>query len=80
MKKVKLKFISIYAEKLGKEREVEIHDNTTVEELVEAITKELESIGINIRPVVFVNYRFAKEGQVLNDGDEVLVMPPFAGG
>ncbi|MEM1702256.1 MAG: MoaD/ThiS family protein [Desulfurococcaceae archaeon] len=78
--RVLVKFISIYAEKLGKERIIELEDNATVEDLLEKLTKEIETTGISIKPVVFVNYRFTKDKQVLRDGDEVLVMPPFAGG
>ncbi|MEM1804357.1 MAG: MoaD/ThiS family protein [Desulfurococcaceae archaeon] len=80
MKKVLLKFISIYAEKLGKEMIVELDDNATVRDLLQYLEKLLENAGITIKPVVFVNYRFSDENQVLKNGDEVLVMPPFAGG
>lgn len=80
LKKVLVKFISIYAEKLGKERVFELRDDATIEDLVDLISRELETAGVKVKPVVFVNYRFVREGQLLNDGDEVLIMPPFAGG
>ncbi|MEM0378967.1 MAG: MoaD/ThiS family protein [Thermosphaera sp.] len=80
MKKIIVKLISIYAEKLGKERIVELEDNATIEDLEKLITKWLGEAGLTVKPVLFVNYRFPREKQFLEDGDEILVMPPFAGG
>jgi molybdopterin converting factor small subunit len=80
LKRVLVKFISIYAEKMGKEKVLELEDSATVEDLVNILSSELEKAGIHVKPIVFVNYRFASEKQLLKDGDEVLVMPPFAGG
>lgn len=78
VKRVKVKFVSVFAEKLGKERVYELEDNATVEDLVEIISRELEDV--KSKGVVYVNYRFPRERQVLNDGDEVLIMPLYAGG
>jgi molybdopterin converting factor small subunit len=78
VKRVKVKFVSVFAEKLGKERVYELEDNATVEDLVEIISRELEEV--KSKGVVYVNYRFPRERQVLNDGDEVLIMPLYAGG
>lgn len=78
VKRVKVKFVSVFAEKLGKERVYELEDNATVEDLVEIVSRELEDV--KSKGVVYVNYRFPRERQVLNDGDEVLIMPLYAGG
>ena len=78
MKRVRVKFVSVFAERLGKERVYELDENATVEDLVELVSRELEEV--RSKGVVYVNYRFPKEGQVLNDGDEVLIMPLYAGG
>jgi molybdopterin converting factor small subunit len=78
MKRVIVKFISVFAEKMGRERVYELNDDATIEDLVEIISKELEEI--KSKGVVYVNYRFPKEKQILNDGDEILIMPLFAGG
>jgi len=51
---------------------------TTIEDLVEIISRELEEV--KTKGIVYVNYRFPREKQVLNNGDEVLVMPLYAGG
>lgn len=80
MKRIVLKFISIYAEKLGREKLIELEDNVTVRDLSKLISDMIKGIGIETEPLIFVNYRFTREDQVLRDGDEVLVMPPFAGG
>ena len=78
MKRVKVKSVSVFAEKLGKEGVYELEDNATVEDLVEIISRELEDV--KSKGVVYVNYRFSRERRVLNDGDEVLIMPLYAGG
>ncbi|MEM4966295.1 MAG: MoaD/ThiS family protein [Sulfolobales archaeon] len=78
MKRIIIKFISIYAEKMGRERVIEVDDNTTIEDLERMILEELGET--RMKPVFFVNYRFPSKGQILRDGDEILVMPPFAGG
>ncbi|MEM4661373.1 MAG: MoaD/ThiS family protein [Desulfurococcaceae archaeon] len=62
------------------ERIIKLEDNVTVNDLLEKLTKEIDALDIGIKSVVFVNYRFAKNKQVLRDGDEILIMPPFAGG
>ncbi len=78
MKYVKVRFVSTFAEKMGKERIYELNDDATIEDLVEIISRELEEV--KTKGIVYVNYRFPREKQVLNNGDEVLVMPLYAGG
>lgn len=78
MKRVVVKFVSIFAEKMGKEKIYELRDDATIEDLVEAIAGELEEV--KTKGIVYVNYRFPQEKQILREGDEVLVMPLFAGG
>ncbi|MCC6019536.1 MAG: MoaD/ThiS family protein [Candidatus Verstraetearchaeota archaeon] len=78
MKKIIVKFVSVFAEKLGSERIVELDDNATLNDLIEMISHELEDV--KTKGLVFVNYRFPEEGRRLNDGDVVLIMPMYAGG
>jgi len=78
LKKIIVKFVSVFAEKLGSERIVELDDNATLNDLIKIISRELEDV--ETKGLVFVNYRFPKEGQRLNDGDVVLIMPVYAGG
>jgi molybdopterin converting factor small subunit len=78
LKRVVVKFVSIFAEKMGKEKIYELRDDATIEDLVEAIAGELEEV--KTKGIVYVNYRFPQEKQILREGDEVLVMPLFAGG
>lgn len=78
MKRVVVKFASIFAEKMGREKIYELRDDATIEDLVEAIASELEEV--KTKGIVYVNYRFPQEKQILREGDEVLVMPLFAGG
>lgn len=78
MKRVIVKFISVFAEKMGKERVYDLDDGATLKDLVEVIAREIEDV--KSKGVFYVNYRFADENQILKDGDEILVMPLFAGG
>jgi molybdopterin converting factor small subunit len=78
LKRVVVKFVSIFAEKMGREKIYELRDDATIEDLVEAIAGELEEV--KTKGIVYVNYRFPQEKQILREGDEVLVMPLFAGG
>jgi molybdopterin converting factor small subunit len=78
LKRVTVKFISAFAEKMGRERIYGLEDNATVEDLIEIVARELEEV--KRIGVFYVNYRFPQEKQVLRDGDEVLVMPLYAGG
>jgi len=78
LKRVIVKFISVFAEKMGKERVYDLDDGATLKDLVEVIAREIEDV--KSKGVFYVNYRFADENQILKDGDEILVMPLFAGG
>lgn len=78
MKRVVVKFISVFAEKMGREKVYDLDDSATLKDLVEVIAREIEDV--KSKGVFYVNYRFASEDQVLKDGDEILVMPLFAGG
>jgi len=62
----------------GEREDYELNDDATIEDLVEIISRELEEV--KTKGIVYVNYRFPREKQVLNNGDEVLVMPLYAGG
>lgn len=78
MKKVIIRFVSVFAEKLGSGRIVELDDNATLNDLIKLISRELEDV--KTKGLIYVNYRFPEEGQLLNDGDVVLIMPLYAGG
>jgi len=78
LKKVIIRFVSVFAEKLGNERIVELDDNATLNDLIKLISRELEDV--KTKGLIYVNYRFPEEGQLLNDGDVVLIMPLYAGG
>ena len=69
---------SIFAEKLGSERIVELDDNATLNDLITLISRELEDV--KTKGLIFVNHRFPEKGQYLSDGDVVLIMPMYAGG
>lgn len=76
--RVIVRAVSIYEKKIGRERVFELESPMTIEEFLDKYLPELREESV--RPIVFVNYRFPREGQVLGDGDVVLLVPPFAGG
>ncbi|HPP06352.1 MAG TPA: MoaD/ThiS family protein [Syntrophorhabdaceae bacterium] len=57
------------------EKIYEIHEGTTVGELIKELELPHEQISI-----IFVNGRHAKLETVLNDKDEVALFPPIGGG
>jgi molybdopterin converting factor small subunit len=78
LKRVIVKFISVFAEKMGREKVYDLDDSATLKDLVELIAHEIEDV--KSKGVFYVNYRLASENQTLKNGDEILVTPLFAGG
>ena len=77
--KLNIKYFGMIAEWVGSsERELEF-SGTTVADLksqLEGSYSELKGISFQVA----INNQIASMDQVLNENDEVAVMPPFAGG
>lgn len=79
--RVTARFFGIYRELAkGGERSLTLPPGSTVGDLVAAL-RECPDLGfIPERPVVAVNHAYADPGLVLDEEDEVALIPPVAGG
>ena len=70
-----------YADLLGaRSLDIELPAGATVRQLIERLAGFPGADRLPPRPLVAVNQGYAKESQVLTQGDEVAVIPPVAGG
>jgi molybdopterin converting factor subunit 1 len=61
--------------------QVRIPDKTSVQDLLSMIAKNNPGINPLMRSIsVSVNYRIVSKDRLLNNGDEVALLPPIAGG
>lgn len=77
-----MKFFAMVRQTVGeKEKTMELESGTKVEDLVEELIDEYPKLE-NIRDIliVSVNKHKASDDHVLEEGDEVAVMPPVTGG
>lgn len=81
---IKVKYFASLRTIAGKEEDrFDLGSKTTVLKLSEAIGKTLPSIGKMMREkkiMISVNYDVVTPEAVVNDGDEVALLPPFSGG
>lgn len=82
MGKVSVRFFARYAEIAGMTwREMRLDTPTTIAEVIAHVRKVFpDTQAIPARPLVALNLRQAKLDAVVNEGDEVALLPPFAGG
>lgn len=81
---IKVKYFASLRTLAGKEEDqFDLGGKTTVLKLSEAISKTLPVIGKMMREkkiMISVNYDVVTPDDVVNDGDEVALLPPFSGG
>ena len=82
MGKVAVRFFARYAElAVLTWQEVRLDTPTTIAEVIEHVrTVYPATQAIPPRPLVALNLRQAKLDAVVKEGDEVALLPPFAGG
>ncbi|MCB0409342.1 MAG: MoaD/ThiS family protein [Flavobacteriales bacterium] len=73
---LRLKYFGMIVEALGKETEELNLDICTVAELKNNYKNSLANINYKVA----VNYNLVEEEYMLNENDEVALLPPFAGG
>lgn len=80
--KIKVKFFASYREAVGTdEMDLELENGSTVSRLLDAVKARHPAIGELIEPlIVSVNKEYAEFEKVLDDGDEVALLPPVSGG
>ena len=78
---VTVRLFASYAESLGKsEVEMRVDDGATVADVVRALSAMPGATRLPPSPLVAVNCVYATQSTGLNDGDEVAIIPPVAGG
>jgi molybdopterin converting factor subunit 1 len=80
--KVNVKFFASYKEALGKEQiEMELRDNSTVNDLLDVLRKDYPELGKLMETlVVSINLEYADFEAKIKEGDEVALLPPVSGG
>jgi len=81
---VKVKFFAVLKGLVGKEEvSVEIKEGTSLEQLIEQLKVDLPPL-IDIMQkggiLISVNQEVLEKDAIINDGDEIAFLPPFAGG
>ena len=88
MGKVRIRFFSIIRDFVGKEIiEEYIRDGETLHDLLNLLEqkypglKELENNSNNIDVIILINGAIARDrNTIINDGDEIALVPPSSGG
>lgn len=63
-----------------RERELEVTEGTLIADLKSQLTSEFSAFE-KLNSLAFaVNEEYASDGYVLQDGDEVVIIPPVSGG
>lgn len=82
MLKVTVRYFASIREAVGQRAETrDLPDRTTAGELIDAIVNDHPAID-NLRRAsrIMVNHEYAGRDRILNDGDEVALIPPVSGG
>jgi len=81
---VVIKFFAVMKKLVGRETiELQIDAPTTLRDILNQIEKEIPKIREIIREgrsLVSINQEMADENTIVNNGDEIAMLPPFAGG
>lgn len=79
---VRVVYFAIYADLLQKRNEqIELFEQTSVQQLFERCTSELSEREELLNSTAFaVNEEYVEPSVMLNDGDEVVFIPPVSGG
>lgn len=76
---VSILFFASYRERVGEERrEVTLPPGATVADLLDLLRED--GLELPERPSVAVNRSYAEVTRTLDEGDEVALIPPVAGG
>lgn len=76
---VSVLFFAAYRDRVGEERrEVSLPPGATVGDLLGRLREE--GLELPERPSVAVNHSYADAARTLDEGDEVALIPPVAGG
>ena len=78
---VTVRLFASYAESLGRsEIALDLGEGATIDDVVRSISALPGADRLPPSPLVAVNCVYARSGTIINDGDEVALIPPVAGG
>ena len=79
---VRMLYVASFREQLGRDAESrEVPDGTRAGDLWKSLSREVPVFArFETPPAVAINRRHAPPDTVLRDGDEVVFLPPVAGG
>jgi len=78
---IRLRLFAMYAEVFGRDEvPLDLPAGATVADALAAVRGEPAASRLPPSPLVAVNLKYAKPDVVLNEGDEVALIPPVAGG
>ena len=79
---VKIIFFSILREKLNiREIFIECEKNTTLIQAIEILQKQIDIADYDLKSCMFaVNQKYVENSYILNENDEIAVIPPVSGG
>lgn len=82
MPTVTIRYFASIREAIGQRIEVrELSDRTTAGKLIDTIVTDYPAVeGLSRTSRIMVNHKYADRDHVLNDGDEVALIPPVSGG
>ncbi|UCG68584.1 MAG: MoaD/ThiS family protein [Thermoplasmata archaeon] len=77
-----MKFFASYREAVGKEEiEINVIEKANISDLFDELKKILPKLGsLSETLIVSVNKEYASYDTILNEGDEVALLPPVSGG
>jgi molybdopterin converting factor small subunit len=79
--RVRVRLFASYAEAAGRdEMDLVLGPGATVADCLAAVRSEAWASRLPPSPAVAINRRYARGDAALEDGDEVAVIPPVAGG
>lgn len=80
--KAQVRLFALYRERAGTDVvEVSLPDGCTVADLLEQLQHQVPALSPNYRPtLVAVNSEYASPDQHLQEGDEIVLIPPVSGG
>lgn len=81
---VMIKFFAVMKKLVGRESmEIKIDSPTTLRDILNQVEKDIPKIREIIkegRSLISINQEMADENTIVNSGDEIAILPPFAGG
>jgi len=79
--RIRVRLFAMYAEAFGRdELALDLPAGATAGDALAAVLREPAAERLPPRPAIAVNLRYARPEAALQDGDEVALIPPVAGG